>query len=222
MTTSDPGTQRDSDTGSNERSTPPLDMLESRSDGPAALPWHRRVSRRVLIIAAAVAVVAAGTAGVVAWQGGAEEPGRAQPLCGLSAGSGTPLGRLLPRDGQAGEKREEAEGEGGGRGRRYACTVTVDGRDAVRILMSSTDPDQPAGTGGKTLRARLDQGLTATPDGRSAIGYCTDNHALAVLVTTFPGEAAAEPGEAQASSFRADFGAIARSVLAEQQHEVCG
>ncbi|MCX4688599.1 hypothetical protein OG401_30610 [Kitasatospora purpeofusca] len=166
-----------------------------------------------------VASAAGAVAGaVLLLGGGGEEPGVKQTLCGLQRADGTPLDELLPK-GRAATEERKATGPEGDHSSKVSCVISVDGEEAVTLLAFSADANtMPADGGG--VQDKLGQVLVGRGSA-SVRDLCTDNHSLAVMVSVL-----ADPGiwpapDADVGTHKRALESLARTVLTDQQREVC-
>lgn len=197
-----------SDTQANETLATPTETVSGPAGG--------RSRRRFLLFGGATIAVAAVAAGAFALLGGGDDAGGKQTLCGLERADGTPLGTLLPKGRPGAEERKANAGE-----HRVSCVISVDGEEALTVLLRGVDPDEPAADGGASTKDLIGRGVGASGPGAAVVEYCADNHSRAVMVSVIADTSIMLRPNADRDSLTKAVGAVTAKVAAEQQRDVC-
>lgn len=180
----------------------------------------RLTERRPWVLGVGALVVAGLGTGGALLAFGAGESDLTQTLCGQLRAKGTPLGALLPK-GRPGVDERKAQAAGNGQGAQTSCTVSVDGQEALSIVLFRLGPDQPSGTDGHDLRALVGRGPITGGGGSGVTEYCAGSSTDIVSATVLAQGAVRPKPHADSTSFDHALGQLAQAVVTGQQQDVC-
>ncbi|MEE1781745.1 hypothetical protein PUR71_02180 [Streptomyces sp. SP17BM10] len=151
---------------------------------------------------------------------GAGESDLAQTLCGQPRAKGTPLGTLLPK-GRPGADERKVQAAGNGQGAQTSCTISVDGQEALSIVLFGLGPDQPSATDGHDLRALVGRGPITGGGGSGVTEYWAGSRTDVVSATVLAQAPIRPRAHADSTAFDRALGQLAQAVVTGQQQDVC-